>query len=50
MTDEPVIELRDVSFAYSGPPVLEDVNLIDPPASRCASSAPTAAARRRFCG
>ena len=27
MTNEPVIELRDVSFAYDGVPVLQDVNL-----------------------
>ncbi len=27
MTEQPIIELRDVSFAYNGVPVLENVNL-----------------------
>ena len=46
---EPVISLRDVSFSYGGEPALEDVNSVGcASARRCASSAPTAAARRRW--
>ena len=32
MTEQPVIEMRDVSFAYNGVPVLEGVNLTIAPA------------------